>query len=180
MPKLFDLRSGRAIGTISGEDLAYLRSRLEEDRTGDTDYYLTRETLEGFRGEGGEPPKRLYQLLSIAMGPDDEMDLGVSDADPGKPCRLLGRVVDSEGPCAAHQVVAYARDTRPDNLLGAVITEADGRFLVTYDDVSEPGEGPPDLVLVVSRWEADAFVELTRLRLEPGSDAERDVGDIGV
>ena len=63
----------RHIGDISDEELQFLVDNLEEEGLDDTDYDLTRLTLEYLRGNGLSP--RLAQLLDGALGDQDDIEI---------------------------------------------------------------------------------------------------------
>ncbi len=63
----------RYIGDISDEELQFLVDNLEEEGLEDTDYDLTRLTLEYLRGNGLSP--RLSQLLESALGDQDDVEV---------------------------------------------------------------------------------------------------------
>jgi hypothetical protein len=63
----------RYIGDISEEELQFLQDNLEQESLDDTDYDLTRLTLEYLRGNGLSP--RLAQLLDSALGDQDDIEV---------------------------------------------------------------------------------------------------------
>ena len=63
----------RYIGDISEAELQFLRDNLEEESLDDTDYDVTRLTLEYLRGNGLSP--RLTQLLESALGEQDDVEI---------------------------------------------------------------------------------------------------------
>jgi hypothetical protein len=63
----------RYIGDLSDEELKFLVDNLEEESLTDTDYDLTRLTLEYLRGNGLSP--RLAQLLDGALGDQDDIEI---------------------------------------------------------------------------------------------------------
>jgi hypothetical protein len=63
----------RHIGDISDDELQFLVDNLEEEELDDTDYDLTRLTLEYLRGNGLSP--RLAQLLDGALGDQDDVEI---------------------------------------------------------------------------------------------------------
>jgi hypothetical protein len=73
MIELRDKSTGRMIGSISEEDLEFLLAQLEEESEEDADYYINKDTLAMF-AEQGIPP-RLLELLKLAMGERDEMEI---------------------------------------------------------------------------------------------------------
>jgi hypothetical protein len=73
MVKLFDLESGQELGTITDTQFQFLAERLEEESSDDRDYYLNRETLAMFEGDGAEPA--LLATLRQALGDRDEADI---------------------------------------------------------------------------------------------------------
>jgi len=73
MITLYDANSGKEIGTISEEQLEFLREQLEEESSTDQDYYITRDTLDMFEDEGADAA--LLALLQRALGAREEMDV---------------------------------------------------------------------------------------------------------
>ena len=73
MVTLYDNDVDVAIGTISEEQLRFLREQLEEESGEDRDYYINGATLEMFEQEGGDPA--LIALLRGALGTRDEMEI---------------------------------------------------------------------------------------------------------
>jgi hypothetical protein len=63
----------RYIGDISDVELKFLVDNLEEEGLNDTDYDLSRLTLEYLRGNGLSP--RLAQLLDGALGEQDDVEI---------------------------------------------------------------------------------------------------------
>jgi hypothetical protein len=63
----------RYIGDISEDELKFLVDNLEEESLEDTDYDLSRLTLEYLRGNGLSP--RLAQLLDAALGDQDDVEI---------------------------------------------------------------------------------------------------------
>ena len=63
----------RYLGDISDEDLQFLIDNLEEESLNDTDYDLSRLTLEYLRGNGLSP--RLAQLLDGALADQDDVEI---------------------------------------------------------------------------------------------------------
>ncbi|HSJ55037.1 MAG TPA: galactosyldiacylglycerol synthase [Anaerolineae bacterium] len=73
MIRLTDSESGKPIGTISEAQLEALMGQLEEEDTGDQDYYIDVATLDWFENEGIEPD--LTALLREALGTRDGIDI---------------------------------------------------------------------------------------------------------
>ena len=63
----------RYLGDISDDELKFLVDNLEEESLVDTDYDLSRLTLEYLRGNGLSP--RLAQLLDTALGDQDDVEI---------------------------------------------------------------------------------------------------------
>jgi processive 1,2-diacylglycerol beta-glucosyltransferase len=70
---LIDNESGKAIGTISEAQLKALVDQLEEEDTGDQDYYIDGATLDWFEDESVDPA--LTALLRKAMGSREGMEI---------------------------------------------------------------------------------------------------------
>jgi hypothetical protein len=73
MLKLLDARSGQPLGEITEEQLAFMRSQLEEESADDQDYYINGATLDLFTSRGADPA--LVALLRQALGEREEMDI---------------------------------------------------------------------------------------------------------
>jgi hypothetical protein len=63
----------RYIGDISDDELKFLVDNLEEEGLDDTDYDLSRLTLEYLRGNGLSP--RLGQMLDGALADQDDIEI---------------------------------------------------------------------------------------------------------
>jgi len=63
----------RFIGDISDDELKFLVDNLEEESLEDTDYDLSRLTLEYLLGNGLSP--RLAQMLDTALGDQDDVEI---------------------------------------------------------------------------------------------------------
>lgn len=73
MPKLYLVESNALIGEISEDSLEFLIENLEEEDSGDRDYFIDKDTLEMLEDEGAEPG--LLSLLRDALGDKEEMDI---------------------------------------------------------------------------------------------------------
>jgi len=73
MIQLQDAESGAPIGPITDAQLQFLIDRLEEESPDDRDYYINRETVDGFEEEGADPV--LVALLRKALGEREEMEI---------------------------------------------------------------------------------------------------------
>jgi hypothetical protein len=77
MPKLFFSGSGQKIGEVSQTQLAFLIEHLEEEDSGDRDYYIDKDTLEMLADLGCD--EELLGQLKQALGDKSEMDISWSD-----------------------------------------------------------------------------------------------------
>ncbi len=73
MIELREKESGSPLGSISEDDLKFLIDNLEEESEDDTDYYLTRETLELQKGRGASAA--LTATLEGALGDRDDVEI---------------------------------------------------------------------------------------------------------
>lgn len=73
MIQIFDAQSGNPLGTLTEEQLAFLKDQLEEESDEDRDYYLNRATLDLLAENGGDA--QLIALLREAMGGRDELEI---------------------------------------------------------------------------------------------------------
>jgi processive 1,2-diacylglycerol beta-glucosyltransferase len=78
MYQLHDAETGAAIGVISDDQFQFLIDHLEEESEQDQDYYINRDTLDGFEEEEADPA--LVALLRKALGDRDGMDIHWSKA----------------------------------------------------------------------------------------------------
>ena len=63
----------RYLGDVTDADLQFLRDNLEEESLTDTDYAISRLTLEYLRGNGMDP--RVAALFDSALGEADEIEI---------------------------------------------------------------------------------------------------------
>ncbi len=73
MIELHDKGNGSHLGSISEDDLKFLIDNLEEESEDDTDYYLTRETLELLKNRGASAA--LTEVLESALGGRDDVEI---------------------------------------------------------------------------------------------------------
>ena len=70
---LFLKQDRRPLGDISDADYQFLQDNLEEESISDTDYTISRLTLEFMRGSGMSD--HLAGLLTAALGDADEVEI---------------------------------------------------------------------------------------------------------
>ena len=63
MIKVFNKQTNEFLGRISEGDIQFLADHLEEESIHDKDYYLIRETVEGFAQKGASP-----RLMGVLQG----------------------------------------------------------------------------------------------------------------
>ena len=73
MIRLYDNETGAALGAITDAQLQFLIAQLEEESRTDRDYYINRDTLDGFEESGADAS--LLALLRAAMGNREEMEI---------------------------------------------------------------------------------------------------------
>ena len=73
MIELYDKETGEALGGITDAQLQFLIAQLEEESHADRDYYINRDTLDGFEESGADAS--LLALLRTAMGNREEMEI---------------------------------------------------------------------------------------------------------
>lgn len=73
MIELRDKETGAFLGTITEAQLQFLIDQLEEESRTDTDYYINRDTLDVFQGQGID--QTLLTLLRQALGTRQEMEI---------------------------------------------------------------------------------------------------------
>jgi processive 1,2-diacylglycerol beta-glucosyltransferase len=71
MIEIYNKRSGALIGTVSPEQLQFLKDQMEEESLEDKDYSITPLEVEYFLGQGAEP--ELVNLLRTALGEEKEV-----------------------------------------------------------------------------------------------------------
>jgi hypothetical protein len=71
--RLIDNESGKPIGTISEAQLKILIDQLEEEASGDQDYYIDDATVGWFEDEGVD--SALTALLRKALGSREGMEI---------------------------------------------------------------------------------------------------------
>jgi len=71
--ELFDNDTGAPLGAITDAQLQFLIDQLEEESADDTDYYISRDTLDIFEEQGADPA--LLSLLRSALGARDDMEI---------------------------------------------------------------------------------------------------------
>jgi hypothetical protein len=73
MIALRDKENSRPIGSITPAQLEFLVNQLEEESADDTDYYITRDTLDWFEEEGADAA--VLELLRRALGEREGMEI---------------------------------------------------------------------------------------------------------
>ena len=73
MIELRDKETGAFLGTITEAQLQFLIDQLEEESRTDKDYYINRDTLDVFQGQGID--QTLLTLLRQALGTRQEMEI---------------------------------------------------------------------------------------------------------
>lgn len=73
MIQIFEAQSGRSLGTLTEEQLAFLKTRLEKESDDDRDFYLTGATVDILAENGADAG--LVQLLRGAMAGRDELEI---------------------------------------------------------------------------------------------------------
>jgi hypothetical protein len=71
--KLYVKETGKFLGTITDQQLQFLIDQLEEESLDDTDYYVTKATLELLEQAGADPA--LVNLLLQGLGDSEEMEV---------------------------------------------------------------------------------------------------------
>jgi len=70
---LKDKDTGTTLGTISEQQLQFLRDQLEEESPEDDDYYINQATLDMLEEQGAD--RDLLDLLKQALGGREDMEL---------------------------------------------------------------------------------------------------------
>lgn len=70
---LKDKDTGTTLGTISEQQLQFLRDQLEEESPEDDDYYINQATLDMLEEQGAD--RDLLDLLKQALGGREDMEV---------------------------------------------------------------------------------------------------------
>jgi len=73
MVKIYNKQTNEFLGRISEPQWRFLQDHLEMESADDTDYYLTKDTLDTFEREGGD--EALVVLLRAAMKPATSLEI---------------------------------------------------------------------------------------------------------
>ena len=73
MIKLYEKKTNQFLGEISDEELQFLIDNLEEESLTDTDYYISRATLELLKEKGMS--EGLAGLIEGAMAQNDDTEI---------------------------------------------------------------------------------------------------------
>jgi len=73
MIKIFNKSTNEFLGRISEDDLQFLVDNLEEEGLDDQDYFVRKETVEGFAEEGASG--HLIEVLEGALGSTDAVEI---------------------------------------------------------------------------------------------------------
>ncbi len=73
MINLYDNESGAKLGTLTEEQLQFLKDQFEEESFDDQDYYINEDELENFQEAGAD--EALLTLLRNAMNGRSEMEI---------------------------------------------------------------------------------------------------------
>ena len=77
MAQLVDVATGKRLGTLSPDQLAFLLEELEEESATDQDYYLTADTIALLEEAGADA--ELLGLLRSALGDQEGIDVAWTD-----------------------------------------------------------------------------------------------------
>lgn len=72
MIELFEKETGISLGSISDDQLQFLKDHLEEEAANDKDYYINRATLDLFESKGADAS--LIGLLRRALMTRNELE----------------------------------------------------------------------------------------------------------
>lgn len=73
MITIYDNETGACLGTITEEQLQFIKDQFEEEFLDDTDYYINEDELESFREAGAD--EALLTLLRTALNGRTEMEI---------------------------------------------------------------------------------------------------------
>ncbi len=71
--KMYNNETNELIGTITAEDVEFLKGHLEEESLEDRDYYINQDTLDLLADTGAS--QGLINLLKQAMGDEGEVEI---------------------------------------------------------------------------------------------------------
>ena len=72
--ELFDVESGKPVGTVTDAQFQELVDALEEESVADRDYYISAETIAMLEEDGADPA--LAGLLRSALGAREGAEIG--------------------------------------------------------------------------------------------------------
>ena len=73
MIKIYNKTTNELLGRISDQDLDFLIDNLEEESITDQDYYIRKETIDGFEQLEGSP--HLLEVLRGGMRSDNAIEI---------------------------------------------------------------------------------------------------------
>ena len=82
MIKLYNKATKEFNGRISEGDMEFLADHLEEESIRDSDYYLRKETIEGFAAAGASP--RLMEVLRGGLRNDSTIEIRWDEDQDGE------------------------------------------------------------------------------------------------
>jgi hypothetical protein len=82
MVKVYNKETGECLGRITTAELDYLKGHLESEGLQDHDFYLRRETVEGFAAQGA--PLHLVEMLQSALRFGDAVEIQWKLDEPAK------------------------------------------------------------------------------------------------
>lgn len=77
---LKDTETDASLGTISAEQLRFLRAELVKEDEDDQDYWIDRDTLELLRDHGGDPG--LLSLIELGMAGREGIEIAWIEGQP--------------------------------------------------------------------------------------------------
>lgn len=167
MYRLIDRAEGLVLGLLSDEDFdKVFAGLLVEDRTHDSDYFVTSETLATLAERGLEDALKdsIAELIGDSEGIELSWERGVENPDR----EVEGRLVDGDGkPLVGYKVEGWDKDLfKPDDFLGWAFTRHDGHFTIGYRDedykdyvLGVDVEGDPEVYLRVFDSEGNKVLQ---------------------
>ncbi|MFO1464183.1 MAG: galactosyldiacylglycerol synthase [bacterium] len=73
MVKLYEKDREQLVAELTEDQFRFLMDHLEEESEEDTDYYLSRDTLDYLEEEGADP--QMIQALRSAMGGREDIEI---------------------------------------------------------------------------------------------------------
>jgi len=163
---LINMDNKSEIGTIDWEFIHDMQG-IAPDMITPEIIYLSREFLESI------PPKwdKIKTKLAVHVVPKKTIHCAIADIENmGNEFKVRGTFRNKQGEILAfHKVVIYDKDRFEDDYIGAVITNKDGFFTLSFGKktFSDFGlEHEPDIYFKVFNWNGEHFIQIGKVMPE--------------